>query len=53
MTQIRYLLEAALLYLLFFFFKLMPAKTASNIGGWIGRNIGARLAASRKALRNI
>jgi len=52
-TKLRYLLEAALLHALFFVFKLMRPETASNIGGWIGRTIGVRLAASRKAKRNI
>ena len=53
MTKIRYLLEAGFLHFLFFIFKLLPVETTSNIGGWIGRNIGARLAASRKAERNL
>ena len=53
MTKIRYLLEAALLHILLFVFSLMPASTASNIGGAIGRFIGPKLAASRKAKRNI
>lgn len=53
MKQIRYFLEAILLHLLFFIFGVLPVRTASNIGGWIGRAIGPRLATSRKALRNI
>ncbi len=53
MRQIRYLIEAAGLYLLLFIFRLMPASWASATGGWIGRTIGPRLAASRKALRNV
>ncbi len=53
MKNIRYFLEAVLLYGLFVFFKTLPPKAASNIGGWIGRNIGYRLAASRKAYRHI
>jgi len=52
-TKIRYLLEAALLHALFFIFKLMPPERASNVGGWIGRTLGTRLAASRKAVRNL
>jgi len=31
----------------------MPVNIASNFGGWVGRTIGPRLAASRKARRNI
>ena len=52
-TKLRYICEAALLYCLFFIFKLMPPEIASNIGGRIGRSIGPKLAASRKAKRNI
>lgn len=53
MKKIRYLFEAALLGLAFLFFQALPYKTASNIGGWIGRTIGPRLAASRKAYNNL
>ncbi|MEM9469390.1 MAG: lipid A biosynthesis acyltransferase [Pseudomonadota bacterium] len=53
LKTIRYLLEALLVYLLFGIFKLMPAAWASNIGGFLGKLIGPKLAASRKALRNI
>lgn len=31
----------------------MTPEKASNFGGWIGRNVGSRLAASRKAKRNL
>jgi len=53
MKKLRYTLEAVLILILFGVFKLMPATWASNCGGFLGRNIGPRLAASRKALRNI
>jgi len=53
MKKIRYAFEAVFLYLIFAIFKYLPAKTASNIGGWIGRVIGPRLAASRKAHKHI
>lgn len=53
MKNIRYFFEAVLLYILFIFFKILPPTTASNIGGWIGRSIGSKLAASRKARRHI
>lgn len=53
MKKFRYLCEATLLNVLFIFFKFLPPKCASNIGGLIGRTIGPRLAASRKARRNI
>lgn len=53
MTQVRYFFEALLLSLLLLIFRILPAKRASDLGGWIGRTIGPRLAASRKALRNV
>ena len=53
MKQIRYIFEAALLYTLFIIFKVLAPETASNIGGWIGKTIGPKLAASRKARKNI
>lgn len=53
MKKIRYLLEAAILWLAFFIFRSLPTETASNAGGWIGRTIGPRLAASRKAYKNM
>jgi Kdo2-lipid IVA lauroyltransferase/acyltransferase len=53
MKQLRYMIEAALLYLLIGVFSLLPPVTASAWGGAIGRFIGPKLAASRKALRNL
>ena len=53
LKHLRYAFEALFLALLLLLFKLLPAKTASDIGGWIGRNIGPKLAASRKARRNL
>ncbi|MCB9991544.1 MAG: hypothetical protein H6867_09235 [Rhodospirillales bacterium] len=53
MKKLRYVFEGLSLSLLMIIFKLMPLDTASAVGGFIGRSIGPRLAASRKALRNI
>lgn len=53
MKQIRYAVEAGLLYVLFFIFRILPLDTASACGGWIGRTLGPRMAASRKALANL
>lgn len=53
MKKIRYALEAVLVYVLLFIFRIMPVDMASHIGGWLGRTIGPRLAASRKAKRNL
>lgn len=51
--KIRYLAEAFLCILLMGIFKILPVQTASNFGGFIARSIGPRLAASRKAERNL
>lgn len=53
MKQIRYLFEALFLLILFSISKMLPVHWSSNMGGWIGRTVGTRLAASRKALTNI
>ena len=53
MKKARYILEAALLHALFFIFGLMPLDAASGCGGWIGRTVGPRLSASRKALDHV
>ncbi len=53
LTYIRYALEALGLSVLLIIFKILPAGKASGMGGWIGRNIGPKLAASRKARRNL
>jgi len=53
MKKIRYFFEALFLMALLGLSKLLPARTASNIGGWIGKVIGIRLAASRKAIANL
>lgn len=51
--KIRYIAEAFLLILVLAISKSLPPATASNMGGWIGRHLGPRLAASRKARANI
>lgn len=51
--KIRYAIEAVFVYALFGFFAVMPLDMASNFGGWIGRTLGPRLGANRKALRNL
>lgn len=53
MKGLRHWLEAAALWMLFILFRCLRAETASSLGGWIGGQIGPRLAASRKALRNL
>lgn len=51
--KIRYGLESLLLHTLFLVCGALPVDAASAFGGWIGRTIGPRLAASRKARANI
>lgn len=51
--KISHLLEAATLYAAFFVFRVIGADNASALGGWIGRTIGPRLAATRKARANL
>lgn len=53
MKQLRYILEALVLAVFLIISKILPVNWASNMGGWIGRTIGPRLAASRKARSNI
>ena len=53
MKKFRYMIEAILLYMLIGIFSLLPAGAASACGGAIGRFIGSKLAASRKARRNL
>lgn len=53
MKNIRYMIEAILIGIAFLFFKIMPVTWASATGGWIGRTVGPRLGASRKALTNL
>lgn len=45
----RYGLEAFVLILFYGLCDLLPPAAASALGGWIGRHVGPRLAASRKA----
>lgn len=53
MKKARYMIEGALCALLFLMFRILPLDMASGLGGFLGRTIGARLATSRKALRNL
>lgn len=53
MKYIRYIIEAFVLGIFLFLSKILPVYWASDIGGWIGRTVGPRLAASRKARTNI
>ncbi len=49
MKQLRYAVEGFVLILFYGVCDLLPPAAASSLGGWIGRHVGSRLAASRKA----
>lgn len=51
--NIRYAIEFIPLWILLFILSLMSPEIASNFAGSIGRKIGPKLAASRKALANL
>lgn len=51
--QIRYILEAILVYFFFALFKLLPLDIASAFGGSITRSIGPLLSVNKVAYRNI
>lgn len=53
MKKISHLLEAIALWIAFAVFRAIGSDNASALGGWIGRTVGPRLAASRKALGNL
>jgi Kdo2-lipid IVA lauroyltransferase/acyltransferase len=49
MKKLRYLCEALLVYFLMFVFRILPVDMASNLGGFIGRNVSYFMPATRKA----
>ncbi|HEY0901957.1 MAG TPA: lysophospholipid acyltransferase family protein [Micavibrio sp.] len=53
MKNIRYTIEALVLILFYGLCDLLPVATASSLGGFIGRHVGPRLAASRKARNHL
>lgn len=53
MKKIRYFFEALAVYILFAIFWCLPAKAASNLGGWLGRTIGSILAMNRRVKRHL
>jgi KDO2-lipid IV(A) lauroyltransferase len=50
---VRYPLEGAAVWLAYAFLKLLPLDWASALGGALGRAIGPRLGASRRAVANL
>ncbi len=53
MKRLRYLIEALALRVAFALMGLLPVDAASNLGGFLGRNIGPRLPFSARARRNL
>ena len=53
MKRLRYLIEALALRVVFALLGWLPVDAASNLGGFLGRNIGPRLPASARARRNL
>lgn len=53
MKTARYLSQAAVVYSLMSIFRILPVEHASNLGGWIGRNVASRFSVTRKAKRHI
>ena len=53
MKRARYLLEALVLYPVYWLFRLLPVDAASGLGGWIGRTLGPRTAVTRRARRQL
>ncbi len=53
MKRLRYRIEALALRIVFALLGLLPVDAASNLGGFLGRNIGPRLPASARARRNL
>jgi len=51
--DLRYRIEAALAYLLYGLFRILPVDTASAIGGWVARSLGPLSRAQKTALQNL
>jgi lauroyl/myristoyl acyltransferase len=50
---IGYRVEAAVAYLLYELFRVLPFDWASALGGLIGRTLGPRMGVTHRALRNL
>lgn len=53
MKNLTYFIQSIGIYSLYGFFKVLPLDMASAMGGWLGRTIGPRMGASKKALSNL
>ncbi len=50
---VKHPVEAATLFAALGLFRLFPVDVSSNVGGWLGRNVGPRLRMSDRARRNL
>jgi len=53
MKQLRYIIQACIVYILLIFFAIIGIKFASNFGSFLARKIGPKLRAHRTAKQNI
>lgn len=53
LKKIRYATEGIFLFLFSVIFSILPVNIASHSAGWVGKKLGKRLAASRKAYRHL
>ncbi|GAB4232065.1 MAG: lysophospholipid acyltransferase family protein [Kiloniellaceae bacterium] len=53
LRSIRHAVEALMQCLVLAVFWALPVDPASNLGGWLGRQIGTRLPVSRRAMKNL
>jgi len=53
MKKLRYLFEALILKIFLVIFKILPLDNASAFGGWLGRKIGPKLGATKRAYKHM
>jgi Kdo2-lipid IVA lauroyltransferase/acyltransferase len=53
LRSLRYFVEGLPLFVIFGIFWLLPVDWASNLGGWLARQIGGRLAVNRRAREHL
>lgn len=53
LRSLRHAVEGLLQFLLLSIFWLLPVDWASNLGGWLTRQIGTRLSVSRRAMKHL
>jgi len=53
LRSVRHAVEGLLQFILLAFFWVLPLDWASNVGGWLTRQIGTRLGASRRAMKHL